>query len=122
MLPKSLWIQGKDDLSTRSYVIEQLRSSKDNVVGIATQQIFNTGIDVKINNLVNAAGGKAEHLIVQRMGRGLRTADDKDILNYYDFIFNINDYLLQHSNKRIKILKKEGHEVIIKETLDFREK
>ena len=53
------------------------------------------------------------------MGRGLRTADDKEILQYYDFIFNINDYLLEHSRKRIRILTKEGHDVTTKEKIDF---
>jgi hypothetical protein len=36
-------------------------------------------------------------------------------LNYFDFVFEINDYLEDHSNKRIEILKKEGHNVEIKE-------
>jgi len=79
---------------------------------------MNTGVNIFINNLVNAAGGQAEHQIIQRFGRGLRTADDKDTLKYYDFIFNINDYLLKHSRNRMKILKKEGHEIIEKK-VDF---
>ena len=53
------------------------------------------------------------------MGRGLRTADDKDMLKYYDFIFENNEYLETHSKKRVKILKKEGHDVEIKKELDF---
>jgi len=69
-----------------------------------------------VHNLVNAAGGQADHLIIQRMGRGLRTAKDKDDLNYIDFVFDINPYLHKHSMKRIKILKEQGHEV---QVLDF---
>ena len=95
------------------------KSSKENVVAIATQKILNSGINCHLHNLINCAGGKADHTIIQRMGRGLRTADDKDILNYYDFIFNINPYLLKHSNKRVKILKGEGHDIIIKKEIDF---
>ena len=34
---------------------------------------------------------------------------------YYDFIFEINDYLEKHSKKRIEILKKEGHKITIKD-------
>ena len=119
LLPGSLWIQGKDDIETRKSVVKQLREAEGNVIAIATQQIFNTGLDVFLHSLINAASGKADHTIIQRIGRGLRTANDKDILNYYDFIFNINEYLLDHSRKRIKILKKQNHEVIIKETIDF---
>jgi superfamily II DNA or RNA helicase len=119
LLPNSLWVQGKDDIETRKKVIEQLQKSKDDVVAIATQGIFNSGINVFTHNLINAAGGQADHQIIQRMGRGLRTADDKEILQYYDFVFNINDYLLEHSRKRIKILTKEGHDVTTKEEIDF---
>lgn len=118
MMPYSLWVQGKDDLETRKFVIEKLKSSKENICAIATQQIFNAGINVKTHNVINAAGGQADHHIIQRVGRGLRTAEDKDILNYYDFIFYNNQYLLNHSRKRIKILQKEGHEIIIKENTD----
>jgi superfamily II DNA or RNA helicase len=119
MIPGALWIQGKDDLDTRQIVIEKLQAATDDTVAIATHQIFNTGINVFLHNLINAAGGKAEHLIIQRMGRGLRTADDKETLDYYDFVFNTNDYLLSHSKKRVKILKSEGHEVTVKEEIDF---
>lgn len=119
LLPGSLWVQGKDDSETRKNVIKELQKSDQNLVAIATQQIFNTGVNVFIHNLINAAGGQADHLIIQRMGRGLRTAQDKEGLNYYDFVFEINDYLLEHSNKRIKILKKEGHDIEEKKEIDF---
>ena len=119
MLPGALWVQGKDDLKTRKFVVGELQKSKKDIIAIATQGIFNAGINVYVHNLVNAAGGQADHQIIQRMGRGLRTADDKEILHYYDFIFKINDYLLEHSKKRVKILKQEGHEVIVKDTIDF---
>lgn len=119
LLPGSLWVQGKDNATTRKQVIRQLQKGQGNIIAIATQQIFNTGVNVFCHNLINAAGGQADHMIIQRMGRGLRTAEDKDGLNYYDFVFNINDYLLEHSKKRIKILTAEGHEIIIKDEIDF---
>ncbi len=115
LIDGALWVQGKDDLETRKLVIQKLKTSKERVVAIATQQIFNAGINVMVHNVINAAGGQADHHIIQRVGRGLRTANDKDILNYYDFIFYNNEYLLEHSKKRIKILKNEGHEIIIKD-------
>jgi superfamily II DNA or RNA helicase len=119
IIPDAFWVAGRDDINTRREVIEKLqKASKEDAVAIATQGIFNAGINVHLHNLINAAGGQAEHIIIQRMGRGLRTAGDKDILHYYDFVFEINDYLLKHSKKLIRILKKEGHEVIVKENLD----
>jgi superfamily II DNA or RNA helicase len=115
LIPGSLWVQGKDDLGTRKTVIDRLKTSKERVVAIATQQIFNAGINVMVHNVVNAAGGQADHHIIQRVGRGLRPADDKEILNYYDFVFHNNEYLMEHSKKRIKILKKEGHDIEVKD-------
>ncbi len=119
LIPNSIWVRGKDNSKTRDWVIEQLQEASGNVVAIATQGIFNAGINVFVHNLINAAGGKAEHDIIQRMGRGLRTADDKEILNYYDFIFRINNYLEKHSNKRLAILQQEGHDIITKDEMDF---
>lgn len=119
LMPESLWIQGKDNLKTRKEVIDRLQEFQDDVIAIATQGIFNTGLNVKAHNLINAAGGQAEHVIIQRFGRGLRIADDKEYLDYFDFIFKINDYLEGHSKNRIKILKKEGHEITIKDSFIF---
>lgn len=119
MLPGSVWVRGEDDLEKRKEVVRLLSKSKDDCVAIATQGIFNTGINVKVHNLINAAGGAAEHLIKQKMGRGLRVANDKLMLHYYDFIFYINPYLKKHSVKRCKVLKNEGHQVIVKDELDF---
>jgi superfamily II DNA or RNA helicase len=118
-IPGSLWVSGKDNTETRGYVIEQMQKATNDVVAIATQQIFSVGINFFVHNMINAAGGQAEHEIIQRMGRGLRTANDKVILNYYDFIFEINPYLDDHSQHRIKILRKEGHPIIIKDKVEF---
>jgi len=112
LIPNALWVQGKDNDETRKQVIDQLQKS-DNCVAIATQGIFNTGINVFVHTLINAAGGQADHQIIQRMGRGLRTAKDKNELLYIDFIFETNPYLHRHSLKRVKILEKQGHEIEI---------
>jgi len=118
LIPESLWVQGKDNSETRKNVINQLQKS-EKCVAIATQQIFNTGVNVFCHNLINAASGQADHQIIQRIGRGLRTASDKETLNYYDFVFEINEYLHKHSKKRIKILEEQGHNVEVKE-IDFK--
>lgn len=117
LLPGCLWVQGKDNDETRDYVIERLQSAKGDVIAIATSGIFSAGINVFIHNFINCSSGKAAHEIIQRMGRGLRPANDKDILNYYDFLFKINPYLEEHALKRIRILEEEGHKVIIKSDL-----
>lgn len=112
LIPGAMWIKGDDDLDTRKEVINKLKYDED-IVAIATAGIFNTGISVFCHSLINAAGGQADHQVIQRFGRGLRTAKDKGGLTYIDFIFDINEYLMKHSNKRIKILEKQGHKVKI---------
>jgi superfamily II DNA or RNA helicase len=119
LIPGSLWVQGKDNDETRDYVIDRLQKSTGDIVAIATSGIFSAAINVFIHNLINAAGGKASHDIIQRMGRGLRTADDKEILTYYDFLFKINPYLEDHSHIRLGILEDEGHDITVKEAIDF---
>lgn len=118
MIPNSYWIHGKDSLKKRSPVIEQLNNSK-NCIAIVIRHIITSGIDIKIHNLINACAIESKHNIIQQIGRGLRVADDKDVLNYIGFIYNINKYLYEHSKSIIRALKKEGHEIIIKDSLDF---
>lgn len=118
MIPNSYLIKGPTDLSERSEVFKKLKYD-ENATAIVMQQIVSAGINVFIHNLINAAGGKAIHTIVQRMGRGLRKAGDKEKLRYYDFIFDINDYLYKHSCQRIETLMKEGHEITRHEKFDF---
>ena len=119
LIPNAHWINGDDDVEkTRKPVINALRSA-ENVIAIVMRQIITAGIDIMIHNLINAAGGDADYNVIQQIGRGLRCASDKDGLKYRDFIFETNDYLEKHSHNRIKTLKAQGHEVVIKNEFDF---
>ena len=123
LIPNSLWVRGEDNAETRSEVIKQLNEADHNVVAIATTGIFNTGISTFIHNLINASGGKADHQVIQKIGRGLRTAKDKKELNYFDFFFDNNDYLYKHSKKRISVIEKLGHQIFQYECYeDFKRK
>jgi superfamily II DNA or RNA helicase len=117
-MPEAAWIQGKDNLETRNPVIEALKKG-DKCCAIVMRQIITAGINVRIHNLINASGGYAAHNLIQQVGRGLRNADDKDILEYYDFLFTNNPYLWRHSEWRMEVLKSEGHTVTLKEEYDF---
>ena len=113
-IPGSYWVQGRDDDETRKFVIDKLTCSKEHekVVAIASR-ILQTGVDIKIHALINAAGFKSDIMTIQRIGRGLRKADDKDQLDYHDFLFENNHYLKKHSIERLKHLKREGHKIIM---------
>lgn len=118
MIPGSTFIQGKVALKNRIPTINAMKSG-DKSVAIVMQQIITAGINVKIHDLINAAGGDAAHNMIQLIGRGLRPADDKEQLRYHDFHFKINDYLQNHSEWRIEVIGKEGHKLTVKDTFDL---
>ena len=118
LIPGSTFIQGNNSLKEREPVINALKEG-DRSVGIVMRQIITAGINVKIHDLINAAGGEGAHNVIQLMGRGLRTANDKQRLRYHDFLFKTNDYLRKHSEWRIEVLKKEGHNVTLFDSIDF---
>lgn len=116
LMPEAHWVHGNVKLTDREPVIDALKKN-ENAIAIVMRQIITAGINVKIHHLINAAGGKAAHNLIQQMGRGLRTADDKDILHYHDFQFMMNKYLYEHSNWRMEVLEKEGHSVRLVEDI-----
>lgn len=118
LMPEAHWLSGKDSLENRAEVFRDLKKG-EKVIAICMRHIITAGINVFLHNLINASGGQAEHSVVQQMGRGLRCAKDKKQLEFFDFIFKTNDYLLKHSMNRVKVLSEEGHKVLIKESLDF---
>ena len=117
LLPGSFWIQGKNSLKEREPVINALRKG-ENCIAIIMRPIITAGINVRIHNLINAAGGEGAHNVIQQMGRGLRIAEDKDVLKYFDFHFLMNDYLRKHAEWRMQVLEHEGHDVTQK-VIDF---
>jgi len=108
-IPSSYWIRGEDDMQTREYVLKQLRHSDEKKVVAIVSSIGYLGINVYIHHLINVTGGKSPLQLIQKFGRGLRKAIDKDILCYHDFMFIGNPYLERHSRARARVLRKEGH-------------
>jgi|694.fasta_scaffold21308_1 superfamily II DNA or RNA helicase len=118
LIPDSSFIQGKNKLNEREPIMNSLRIGERSVA-IVMRQIITAGINVKIHDLINAAGGEGAHNVTQLIGRGLRTANDKEKLRYHDFHFLNNDYLRKHSEWRQEVLMKLGHNVVVKETFEL---
>lgn len=119
LIPDAFWLHGTKSKDYRKTTVNELKFNKGNFVAVAIDKIVNKGLNVFIHNLINCAGGKAAHNVLQRVGRGLRPADDKQDLLYYDFLFKNNPYLESHSEQRIKIIESEGHKVEVKEKFDI---
>lgn len=113
LIPNAHWIRGEDTTETRESVLQQLRVSKEKKVVAIMSSIGFYGLNVYVHHLVNATGGKDPNMLIQKIGRGLRKSFDKDKLEYYDFMFKGNNYLAKHSQLRVNVLKKEGHEITI---------
>ncbi|MHA2164064.1 MAG: DEAD/DEAH box helicase [Candidatus Thorarchaeota archaeon] len=107
-------VTGQDSAQIIQQSLDDMRNGKLDV--LAATDIFGEGIDVPaIRTLVLAGGGKSHIKLLQKIGRGLRQAEDKDKLVVYDFLDSTNKHLLNHSERRYKLYKEEGFDVSIAE-------
>jgi len=113
LIPNSYWIKGDDSLEEREKVFKLLIQSKNKKEVAISSSIIYTGINVAVHYIINATGGKSETLVIQKIGRGLRIAQDKSLLEYHDFLLHGNKYLLRHSTSRMNTLEGEGHQIMV---------
>lgn len=107
MIDGSTFVTGSHSMEDRMAVLDAMRSG-DGGVFIATP-IYDEGVDVpSIDVLVLAGGGKDQVKLLQRVGRGLRIGEEKDVLIVHDFIDDTAEVLLLHSLSRVKTYEQEG--------------
>jgi superfamily II DNA or RNA helicase len=76
---------------------------------LVVSPIFGEGVNIpSVATVIMASGNKSHIQILQRIGRGLRKTEDKDVVHVYDFIDACHKYLLKHSDERYKLYKEEG--------------
>ena len=110
LIPGSLKLEGKDDLTTRQKTITQFVETKHSVL-IGTT-IMQTGVDIpEITHLINARGLKSEIATLQALGRALRIHESKSKVYIFDFKDQA-PYLIKHSKDRVKHYKSLNFEVI----------
>jgi len=84
-------------------------SESTNMIGIATYSLASTGLNIpRIFNLILIDGGKSSIRVIQSIGRGLRKAKDKDVVNVIDFHSDLK-FSKRHANSRKKIYKEENY-------------
>jgi superfamily II DNA or RNA helicase len=80
--------------------IRKTIDSEKNVILVATYGTVSTGINIKrIHNVVLASSSKSEIRILQSIGRGLRTHDDKSGVIIWDIIDDFS-YETRNGNKK----------------------
>ena len=106
-------IEGKDDIDSRYDIINKFVKD-DKAATIIGTNVMQTGISIdEITHMINARGLSGEVPTLQGLGRGIRKADGKDKMYFYDF-YDRMPYLENHSKQRIqhyKRLKFEVHNV-----------
>ena len=106
-------IEGKDDIDSRYDIINKFVKD-DKPATIVGTNVMQTGISIdEISHMVNARGLSGEVPTLQGLGRGIRKAEGKDEMYFYDF-YDRMPYLENHSKQRIhhyETLKFEVHNV-----------
>ncbi|KKN62975.1 hypothetical protein LCGC14_0506850 [marine sediment metagenome] len=112
MIPGSVFVHGGITTNIRQNVLKRMKSGRSGVYIAST--IFDEGVDVPdVNIMVLAGGGKSDIKLLQRIGRGLRKKEGRNIIEIHDFLDDTNEYLLKHTEERIDVYTREGFKVKI---------
>jgi superfamily II DNA or RNA helicase len=99
-------VQGSSSRENRKKIKDKLKNKKLNVA-ICTK-VWREGVNIPVlNHIINAHGMKSEKIIIQAMGRGLRTAAGKDSIKLSDFL-DPYQHLSGHSIQRVQIYIQQG--------------
>ena len=103
------YVNGSSPVHIRQRALAML--DKQPCVVIATV-IFDEGVDVPgLDSVILAAGGASQVKVIQRIGRGLRPKEGRNEVHIHDFMDGDNEYLLNHSEKRLNTYEQEGFDV-----------
>lgn len=111
---KFAYITGQDSSARRKRIIEKYKAGEVDCLVAST--ILDEGFDAPATQyLILAGGGKAEHRQVQRIGRGMRTATDKERLVVVDFS-DKGRWLGTHSKQRLAAYEREPAYTVVELT------
>lgn len=101
LIPHAYTVEGKDNIEERYDIIQAFIKDDDHPVIIGTN-VMQTGINInEISHMINARGLEGEIPTIQGLGRGIRKAENKTEMHFYDF-YDTVPYLEKHSKSRIK--------------------
>jgi len=97
---KLKYVHGGSESEIREEVRKGLVSGKIKVAVATT--IFNEGVNIpSLGAVINAAGGKSEIAVLQKIGRGLRVTDEKKVIYLVDFFDPSHHFLIDHFGERL---------------------
>ncbi len=109
---KLFLVYGGTDVKDREET-RKIIEGEDNAIVVASYGVFSLGINIKrLHNIIFASPYKSQIKVLQSIGRGLRTSDDKQILNVFDIgddmsYNNRQNFTLKHFGVRVEIYNQE---------------
>lgn len=114
------YMWGGADTFQRKAALRDFRAGKFQI--LIGSSIYNEGVDLpKIQSAVNFAGGNSDIATIQRLGRAIRktrpegAADvdtsEEQTIDYMDFYDQGHNFVLRHSQGRLRLYKDEGHTI-----------
>lgn len=101
---KAVFISGDTKMKNRSKEFKEVQNADGKII-VATYGVAAVGINVnRLFNLVLIEPGKSFVRVIQSIGRGLRTAKDKDFVNVYDLTSSLK-FSKKHLTQRKKYYK-----------------
>lgn len=106
------FVHGGDDMSRRKEMLEKFKSGKIKL--LIASKIFRQGIDVPdLDVLISAGSSLSYKAVFQKLGRGMRKAEGKTELTFYDIWPKTGGFLDKHAGKRFKQYQWLGFQPII---------
>lgn len=104
--------------------VRKICETHDNIVIVASEAIFSTGVNIKnLMNIIFAGPTKSKIKILQSIGRGLRKLEGKEICTVYDIADDFRsgkkspNTTLNHFLERVKIYTREKFNFTIREVI-----
>ena len=116
---KVFYVHGGSDTETREN-IREITEKEKNAIIVASYGTFSTGINIRnLHNVVFSSPSKSRIRVLQSIGRGLRTTNDKTGATLLDIADDLTwkskqNFTLRHFMERINIYNEEEFDYEIK--------
>lgn len=105
------FINGKTPSKLRKKYYTEFKNGERNCLVIG--KLGDEALDLpNIRYLILAGGGNAPHVQIQRIGRGMRASEGKDVVDVFDFV-DYGKYISSHSRRRLRTYEKEPAYTVI---------